>query len=54
MPFDHKHYVPILKGKRAEFPSLGSLKSTDGITPLMEAIPSNADFDTAGHGSPMA
>ena len=40
MPFDHKHYVPILKGKRAEFPSLGSLKSTDGITPLMEAIPS--------------
>jgi hypothetical protein len=40
MQFDHKHYVPILKGKRAEFPSLGSLGSKDRITPLMEAIPS--------------
>lgn len=40
MPFDHKHYVPILKGKRAEFNSLDSLKSKDGITPLLESIPS--------------
>jgi hypothetical protein len=40
MRFTHKHYVPILKGKRAEFPALGSLKSKEGITPLMEAVPS--------------
>lgn len=38
--FNHKHYVPILKGKRAEFPALGSLHSKDRITPLMEAVPS--------------
>lgn len=40
MTFDHKHYVPILKGKRAEFPALGSLKSKEGITPLIEVVPS--------------
>jgi hypothetical protein len=40
MEFKHKHYVPILKGKRAEFPALGSLKSKSRITPLIEAVPS--------------
>jgi hypothetical protein len=40
MEFDHKNYVPILKGKRAEFPALGSLNSKEGITPLIEVIPS--------------
>lgn len=40
--FDHKHYVPVLKGKRAEFPSLGNLKSTSGVTPLIEAVPTAA------------
>lgn len=40
--FNHKHYVPILKGKRAEFPALGSLHSKDRITPLMEAVPSKS------------
>ena len=40
MAFDHKHYVPILKGKRAEFSALGLLKSADGITPLIEVVPS--------------
>ena len=40
----HKHYVPILKGKRAEFPALGALKSNKLVTPLMEAVPS-ADPD---------
>jgi len=43
--FNHKHYVPILKGKRAEFPALGSLHSKNGITPLLEAVPS-ADANT--------
>src|SRR5271156_6292262 len=38
--FDHRHYVPILKGKRAEFPALGLLNSKTRITPLMEAVPS--------------
>lgn len=38
--FNHKHYVPILKGKRAEFPALGALKSNKLITPLIEAVPS--------------
>lgn len=37
--FSHKHYVPVLKGKQGEFSALAGLKSTDGITPLMEAIP---------------
>jgi hypothetical protein len=37
--FRHKHYVPILKGKRAEFPALGSLKAKKKrITPLIEAV----------------
>jgi hypothetical protein len=39
--FDYKHYVPVLKGKRAEFPSLGSLKSKAAITPIIEAVPSS-------------
>jgi hypothetical protein len=38
--FNHKHYVPVLKGKRAEFPALDSLKSKVNITPLFEAVPS--------------
>ncbi len=38
--FDHKHYVPILKGKRAEFPAVGKLKSHKHITPMFEAVPS--------------
>jgi hypothetical protein len=42
--FDYRHYVPILKGKRAEFPALGALKSSKLITPLLEAVPS-ADAD---------
>src|SRR5262245_3612211 len=43
--FDHKHYVPFLKGKRAEFPAIGRLGSKDGVTPLFEAVPSlPADF----------
>jgi len=40
--FKHKHYVPILKGKRAEFPALGSLNSKKHITPLIEAVPAAA------------
>lgn len=37
--FNQKHYVPVLKGKRAEFPALGDLHSKDHVTPLMEAVP---------------
>src|SRR5690242_17483001 len=37
--FKHKHYVPILKGKRAEFPALRDLKNTKSVTPLIETIP---------------
>jgi hypothetical protein len=45
MEFDHKHYVPILKGKRAEFAALGTLQSAGAISPLFEAVPSQgADF----------
>lgn len=40
--FKHKHYVPILKGKRAEPPALGALKSTKNLTPLIEAVPSRS------------
>jgi hypothetical protein len=40
MKFDHRHYVPILKGKRAEFPALGALESKQALTPLIEAVPS--------------
>jgi len=38
--FNNRHYVPVLKGKRAEFPALGALKSTVAMTPLIEAVPS--------------
>ena len=37
--FAHKHYVPILKGKMAEFPALRLLRSRASITPLVEAVP---------------
>jgi hypothetical protein len=43
--FGHKHYVPVLKGKRAEFPSLRELRSRDGLTPLFESVPNqSADY----------
>jgi hypothetical protein len=38
--FNYKHYIPVLKGKRAEFPAIGTLKSRAGVTPLFEAVPS--------------
>lgn len=40
--FDHKHYVPVLKGKRAEFPALGELHSKNDVTPLLESVPDQA------------
>jgi len=40
--FDYKHYVPVLKGKRAEFPVIQEYKSRDGITPIFEAVPTLA------------
>jgi len=38
--FDHLHYVPILKGKRGEFPAIGALRSKILLTPLFEHVPS--------------
>jgi hypothetical protein len=38
--FGHKHYVPVMKGKRAEFSVLGQFVGSEAITPLIEAIPS--------------
>lgn len=40
LKFHHSHYVPILKGKRAEPRALGALKSKTHLTPLIEAVPS--------------
>jgi len=40
--FSHKHYVPILKGKPAEFQAVTKLKSVNSMTPLFEAIPSKS------------
>ena len=43
--FDYKHYVPVLKGKRAEFPALGALRSKLGLSPMIEMVPGGAaDF----------
>ncbi len=38
--FDHRHYVPILKGKGGEFAALGWLSSAiaSGLTPLIEFV----------------
>jgi hypothetical protein len=38
--FNYKHYVPILKGKRAEPRTLAVLHSKRHVTPLIEAVPS--------------
>jgi hypothetical protein len=38
--FKYKHYVPVLKGKRAEFGVLSGLPDQQRLTPLFEAIPS--------------
>lgn len=42
-----KHYVPILKGKRAEFDALRSLDAPTAakLTPLIEAMPVPWDFE---------
>ena len=42
MPFDHKHYVPLLKGKQGEFGALANITSKEQIarfTPLVEVPP---------------
>ena len=45
--FDHKHYVPILKGRDGEYGALSSLlpESRDRITPLLELPPIPWDFE---------
>jgi hypothetical protein len=44
--FDHKHYVPILKGRDGEYGALNRLSpaSRDGVTPLIELPPIRWDF----------
>ncbi len=38
---EHKNYVPVLKGKRAEFPALAAVHDKTDITPLFEAVPTS-------------
>ncbi|MDP1798087.1 MAG: beta family protein, partial [Planctomycetaceae bacterium] len=41
----HKHYVPVLKGKRGEFPAIQHITNKAGVTPLIEHVPTQvADF----------
>lgn len=39
--FDHKHYIPVLRWKRAEWKALGELASGDRdyVTPFLELTP---------------
>lgn len=41
MRLDHASYVPVLKGKRAEFPALKEIRNKDGVCPLVEGVPSS-------------
>jgi hypothetical protein len=45
--FDHKHYLPILKGKEGEYAALSELapKSKEKMTPLIEIPPIAWDFE---------
>jgi hypothetical protein len=45
--FNHKHYVPILKGKAGELKALGTLSSPDKkrLTPLFEVTEPDWDYD---------
>lgn len=49
--FDHKHYVPILKGRQGEYGALETLSraAKDRLTPLIEIPPIQWDF---GEGRP--
>ncbi len=38
--FTHKHYVPVLKGKRGEFPAIQNIKHKELVSPLIEHVPS--------------
>jgi hypothetical protein len=44
--FDHRHYVPILKGRQGEYGALETLSLTvkDGLTPLIEIPPIPLNF----------
>lgn len=46
MKFDHRHYVPVLKGKRGEFDGLERLESEARplVTPLLEVAPIPWDY----------
>lgn len=45
--FDHRHYVPILKGRDGEYGALNSMPPAlrDRITPLLELPPTPWDFE---------
>ena len=44
--FDHRHYVPILKGKMGEYTALAELRDEqkDSLTPLIEVPPVPWDY----------
>lgn len=46
--FNHKHYVPILKGKKGEFDALAALKKDvkQQLTPLIDVPQVDTDFHT--------
>lgn len=46
--FNHKHYVPILKGKEGEFGALAELNKNvkEQLTPLIDIPQVDTDFDT--------
>jgi hypothetical protein len=44
--FDHRHYVPIVKGRRGEYRALREMKDPkSGITPMIDVPPMNWDFE---------
>jgi hypothetical protein len=54
MPNDHRHYVPILKGRLGEFTALSNTASDvlDRFTPLLEVVPGAVEFDDDGDPTP--
>jgi hypothetical protein len=43
--FDHRHYIPILKGREGEYGALQMLQDRNGLTPLLEVPPIPWDYE---------
>lgn len=52
MTFDHKHYVPILKGKKGELAALAKAEHIREFTPLVEVIRIPFTYPEEGPGYP--